>query len=167
MQYKYSGFTLLELLCTVAIMGVLISISVPFAKKVILNQKNKSSLQRLTTALNFAREQAIVHNRIVTVCPSINRRDCINDWQQTLLIFADDAIKGKLEAGDKLLRVVQKKEWGHLSLRAFPTSRYFRFHPNGFTDNQNGTFRYCSGGAGWSVVINRAGRLRGEIIEKC
>ena len=67
--------------------------------------------------------------------------------------------------GEDLLRIFEGPSAGHgLRFRAFRTTRYLRFLPNGQTDWQNGRFTWCPPAAltlePRSIVINVQGRAR-------
>ena len=74
---------------------------------------------------------------------------------------------GKLKVSQKILRIYNRLAYGKLEFKAFPTNRYFRFVPNGFPYNQNGTFSFCYQNKGWQIIINRLGRIRVEAVEQC
>lgn len=166
-MHTHRGFTLLELIVSIVIVAILASISIPYIHDIVIEQRRTVEQKRLTAALNYARSMAITQGEFVTLCPSSDKIHCVANWQQPLMIFIDRHVKAAVDAHDYLLRRVNALNYGHLTLKAFPTKRYFRFHPNGFTDNQNGTFQYCYRGKGWRLIINRAGRLRQEKIIEC
>lgn len=56
---RSSGFTLVELLTTITILGVLLAIGVPSFQKLTLNQGVKSAAFDLFSALQYARSEAI------------------------------------------------------------------------------------------------------------
>ena len=164
---KYHGFTLLELLLTIAIVAILGAISIPYLHDIATQHRRIVEQKRLVSAINTARSMAISHGRFVTLCPSVDNRRCTSDWQQPLMIFIDGDIKAEVDQQDYLLRAINDLSYGTLQLKAFPSKRYFRFHPDGFTDNQNGTFSYCYQHQGWQLIVNRAGRVRSEDGLKC
>lgn len=73
---KDRGFTMIELMVTVLILGILTSVALPSFKEFIANQRIKSSSFDLMSTLNQARSEAIKRNGQVTIAP-IN-----NDWAQ-------------------------------------------------------------------------------------
>ena len=164
---KNSGFTLLELLSAIAIVAILSSISVPYLHDMVINQRRHVEQKRLLATLSYARSMAISHGKFVTVCPSTDKRHCVSDWQQSLVVFTDQDTKANVDEHDTVLRRVNALAYGKLHLKAFPSTRYFRFHPNGFSDNQNGTFAYCYQQQGWQLILNRTGRMREEMVSHC
>ncbi|RMQ41296.1 Pillin [Pseudomonas cichorii] len=65
MRYMSKGFSLIELLVTVSLIGVVAAIAVPSFTSTIQNNKVDTELNDLQRALNYARLEAI--NRGVTV----------------------------------------------------------------------------------------------------
>ena len=60
-----SGFTLIEVLITVTIVGILLSISMLVMPSVIATAKADSGSSQLSTLLRTAREQAVTERRNV------------------------------------------------------------------------------------------------------
>lgn len=61
------GFTLLELMVTVAVAAILASLAAPSFRQYILNQRIKSASYDLISALSLARSEAITRNCNVSV----------------------------------------------------------------------------------------------------
>ena len=89
MRYRSKGFSLIELLVTVSLVGILAAIAIPNFTGTIENNKAETELSDLQRALNYARLEAI--NRGVTI-----RISPVNgaDWTTELQIYAvSDAAK--------------------------------------------------------------------------
>lgn len=63
-----SGFTLLELMVTVAVASVLLTVAVPSFNQMILNSRLTAQANDVVAALNFARSEAIKRNTSVSFC---------------------------------------------------------------------------------------------------
>ena len=103
-QSRYSGFTILELLITMAIIAILAGIAAPSYNSMIARNKVNSMRENLANALQYARSEAIKRKVNVIVCASANHTGCNGgtDWHQGWVIFADDNGNNSIESGERL-----------------------------------------------------------------
>lgn len=157
------GFTLVELLVALVLLGILISIGMPAFGKMIDQQRMDSGLSALTGSLNMAKQEAVRRNRPVTLTA------IESDWNNGWMMFLDNNSNGQFDVGEKLLREVAPDAVLRIDANR-PVSRYVRFNGRGESQLLNGgfqagTFRFCplkSTDHGRRLTINQVGRWRVE-----
>lgn len=100
------GFTLLEMLMTIAIAAILATIAIPSFRYITNSNRIASELNGLLGDLQLARAEAIKEGRTVSVCESSDGVSCTNStsWQGGWIVFSDPANVGVVDVGEVLLR---------------------------------------------------------------
>ncbi|MDP0561289.1 MAG: GspH/FimT family pseudopilin [Candidatus Endonucleobacter sp. (ex Gigantidas childressi)] len=106
MQKKQYGFTLLEVLVVVAIIGILSSGFVSMGS-MIREYRIDYAMKRLYNSIVLAKSESIMRKKNITVCRSSSGVKCNagNNWSGGWIVFVDENGNEKLDSGDKLLRV--------------------------------------------------------------
>jgi type IV fimbrial biogenesis protein FimT len=88
---KYSGFTLMELMITLFIVGILLTVGVPSMKSFLQSNQLIASTNELISAFHVARSEAIKLNSRVTICESSNGKTCATtgSWREGWIVFVD------------------------------------------------------------------------------
>src|SRR5690348_18431316 len=91
------GFTLTELLITLAIAGILAMIGAPAMANLLARTRAASAEAAIAGTLRHARSAAIMRNARVLVCPSRDGRRCNagDDWQHGWIIAQDSDHDGQ------------------------------------------------------------------------
>ncbi|WOH39172.1 GspH/FimT family pseudopilin [Thalassotalea fonticola] len=160
-----SGFSLIELMVTIAIMSSLVTIGMPSYHDLIMRYHVKTEVDKWLLALNHARQAAITSGNIITLCPSSNGFSCGKNWHDGAILFIDNNRDHQKDDNEVILKVVeQSKNQQVLTWRAFQNRNYIQFQQNGFTWNQNGTLRICSADPtlkyNRALIVTRSGRIR-------
>jgi type IV fimbrial biogenesis protein FimT len=77
------GFTLIELMVTLTVGGILAAMAVPAFNSFVLNDRQVGQLNSLASSLNYARSEAVKRNLAggITVCPNAGGATCSGtDW---------------------------------------------------------------------------------------
>lgn len=165
-----SGLTLLELIVTLTVVGILLTIAVPNLNALLQGQATATTADSLALSLAYARQEAVTRCRRVALCPSVDGENCVTGsgrWEEGWIVFIDEDEDFIRNSEEELLRVGNPGSAG-TTLR---TSANFRDglaylplgNSRGRTGLATGTFRVCdSRGAenGISLVIARGGRVR-------
>jgi type IV fimbrial biogenesis protein FimT len=166
------GFTLLELMTAVTILGILLAIGVPSFTETIRSNRLSTTANELITALNTARGEASKRGIAVTVCPANNAKtDCSGStsWNTDLLVFTDDiGTAGVVDGGaggDTILQVFPAPAAGYSVAPTPTTLTYVRILRSGGPDTGalSTTFKLsppsCSGNKAIQIAIANIGRV--------
>ncbi|MQP76910.1 prepilin-type N-terminal cleavage/methylation domain-containing protein [Stenotrophomonas sp. MYb238] len=90
---KGAGFTLIELMVTVAVLAIIATIAVPAMQGLIAANRLSAASTELVTALQLARSEAIRRNAPVMVCASDDGTNCENstEWSRWIVTGTDNA----------------------------------------------------------------------------
>lgn len=75
MKNKYSGFTLVELLVTIALMGIMAAFAIPSMNSFVSNARLNNRVEQLANLFRFAKAEAVRLNAPVVVCGVTIRSD--------------------------------------------------------------------------------------------
>lgn len=84
------GFTLIELMVTITVAAVLLTIALPSFVSTTLNSKLRATANNLSAAVMLARSEAIKRNAATQLCPSDNDSSCSGDWEDGWIVIASD-----------------------------------------------------------------------------
>jgi type IV fimbrial biogenesis protein FimT len=160
-----NGFTLVELVVSISIAGILITIAIPSFSHIIANTKLRSQLQILFSHHQLARSEAIKTNQRITLCKSRNATQCTPEstWTEGWIVFTDSDLDKRVNNTDRIIMVQQPITSGlTLNYRGFGSFNYISYFSDG-RSTTNGTFTLCNqygSSEAKSVIISRTGRAR-------
>lgn len=165
------GYSLVEVLVTLLVLSVLISLSVVGFRSVGNSMQLTAATNSFITNLNLARSEAIKRNQRVVLCKSSDGVVCSSSggWHQGWIVFHDANNNGQREAGESVVWRVENlgaevRVNGNLSV-----SRYVSYSPTGETRLPSGAFQagtvtVCrqspEGTDARQIVLNAVGRAR-------
>ncbi len=162
------GFTLIELMLSLSIAAVVLSVAVPSFSDFVASHRHAAEVNRFLRSIHLARSEAIKANHRVVLCKSSDAAECATSggWEQGWIIFADLNNDAQRQVSEPLLRVEERLA-GDGTLRGnFWVESYLSYQGTGITAltsgaMQMGTFVLCDG-RGYeqarALVITRTGR---------
>lgn len=101
------GFTLVELMITLAVAAILLTMAVPSFRTTIQNNRLITEANDFVTALHLARSEAIKRRARVTLCKSADGAACTatGGWEQGWIAYVDSNNNGSRDAIEEILRV--------------------------------------------------------------
>ncbi|WP_302675354.1 GspH/FimT family pseudopilin [Stenotrophomonas sp. GbtcB23] len=98
------GFTLIELMVTVVVIGVVAAIAFPNFQNLIRSNRIATAHNELIGLVNLARSDAIRNNQGGAVCGSSTGTSCDGKWNVGMLAFSDSDGDGVLGNTEPVLR---------------------------------------------------------------
>ena len=161
---KKRGFTLIEMMITIAISAILLSLAVPGLQSLIIKNRFRTQASDLVVDLGLARSEALKRGTKVSVCTSTNGTSCTaSSWTAGRLVFTDTGTAGALDGTDSVLRVGAALGEG-MSLASSPAAiaNYIQYLPTGEVAS-NGSLTLCKTGyTGRVISIGKTGRVSSQ-----
>lgn len=162
------GFTLIELMITIAILGIGLTIAIPSYQSATSNSRLSGISGNFVASLNFARQEALKLGQRVTVCRSAGATACATSggWDQGYIVFADSGTIGSFESGtETVLRHQQQMPDAYTMSGNNLVATYVSFTSRGVPRTstsalQSGTFSLCGPDSySRAIVISTTGRI--------
>jgi len=160
---KSKGFTLVELMITMAVMAVTLSIAVPLLSNMMQNNLITSNTNSIIGAFNYARIEAVKRGVNITIASSDTSASG-NSWGSGYRVWIDDGnTVGTFETGEEELRVFDALPTS-LTLNSTPV--FYTFRATGFAVASD-SLTLCtdeSGVQGRQLLLSLSGRLQASNI---
>ncbi|WP_421131947.1 GspH/FimT family pseudopilin [Alteromonas sp. A079] len=102
--FKYQrGLTLLELLVTITILGILLTVVAPNIQSILIKNRITGDVNTLSAVAQRARFTAVDEQTNVTLCPTSNYTSCVSDWKRAKMVFIDSNGNGSRENSEVLI----------------------------------------------------------------
>ncbi|ADE17005.1 putative type-4 fimbrial pilin related signal peptide protein (plasmid) [Nitrosococcus halophilus Nc 4] len=157
---RIHGFTLVELIITLAIAAILVTMAVPSFTNTIRNNRLVTDTNNLITAFNLARSEAIKRGVSSAICSGSESAGCGGNWNSGWIVFVDSDEDCAYTAGtDTLLRVYEGLENSTLEVKQDSSSETCTaFNSRGMNTtaefDKELTFTLCSPGLGKTRILS-------------
>jgi len=155
------GFTLVELMVTIAVLAIMITIALPSLNTFIVKMRVDNEISELQRLILTARNTAINEGMNVTLCP-LNGAVCsnVNNWNGIIGVVSSAGINANGVAfGTLIIKTKEAIKAGDQLL--FPNIGLTYNASGNIADGNVGTFRYCpqnENDFARGVLINLSGR---------
>lgn len=154
MRHPQQGFTLVELMVTIVIAGILLTIGVPSLISIYEGVRANNNIEKIHNIMAFARNQAISYGTTVNVCPFASATSCgsTTDWSGGIRVFITDA-----DNQDHELRAIDNFN-SNDEIKG--SAKSLTFAPDGLASG--GSITYCPAGKASnskSITISTSGKV--------
>jgi prepilin-type N-terminal cleavage/methylation domain-containing protein len=140
---KVAGFTLIELMITIAIFAILVGIGVPSYQNTIQQNKIDNSTDLIKNAVTYGQNTALAHNQPLYMTATANR----------LTISTSDD-----NNADNIVNRVTIDTDSNASVVFDTADSSIMFRANGTIAREN-TIRYCFGNSGIEIAVDKNSKL--------
>ena len=163
-----AGFTLIELMVTVAIIGIVALFGIPAFSDFILNNRIRGQAGDLVAQLTHARSEAMRTATRITLCPGTSGGCAGSNWENGWVVFVDANANAAVDSSETVIGVGPALD-GSNTLRSTAFSTYISFrHDGGSTSISGGglagAFVLCDsrgyGDNARAVAVSASGRMK-------
>lgn len=104
-----TGFTLIELMVTIGVGSILLTLAVPSFQSIIAGNRATALANEMVTALTLARSEAVKRGASVSICPAgfddqgeVEECDENGDWEQGWIVFLDTNSNGDFDPDEEI-----------------------------------------------------------------
>ncbi len=164
---KVDGFTAVELIITMAIAALLLTIGVPSFQNMVKDKRMATAVDIVLTDLEIAKSEAMTRNQSIIVCrhngETTSPTGCNNSaqWEDGWVVFVDSNADGKVDTGE-LLRVTGALGPG---LDLGFSNATITFNSRGFASGSAGTLELCDDrgyAKGMKLILASSGFVQTE-----
>lgn len=165
------GFTLVELVAVIAILGILLGVAVPWVGTFADSLRLTLQANAYLSALHLTRSEAIKRNSRMTVCKSADGLSCTEGggWQQGWIVFHDPNHNAAKDDAEVMVHQSPALPTSFQLVGNSNVAKYVSFDATGGTRLASGAFQAgtltlcrqsASSGEARQIVISSAGRPR-------
>jgi type IV fimbrial biogenesis protein FimT len=158
-MYAGRGFTLWELLCTLAVAAVLVGAGVPTFGNLLLDSRQTADINAWVLAVQLARSESYKRGRPVTVCRTADTRRCTDAATAGWMVFVN--LDGRVPPQRSATEPLLYSHTPELAGTIVGNQPYYELRPG--RRSTNGTTVFCDRrgtAAARAVIVSYTGRPR-------
>ena len=155
------GMSLIECLLVLSIAALLVGLGSSSFTPLLQRYQADQPVYQLYQMTRYARQYAVMHNVVVTLCPAVDETGC-SEGGQYWLLFTDHNRNERLDAMDRVVRFSALVGGWHPRLRLSAGRQYLQFRPVGMANGTAGKLYTCHserGHSGHYVTVALSGRV--------
>lgn len=108
-----AGVTILELLITVSLISILLTVGVPNLTAYLATARMKADVMSYSYLLRYSRTFAMTEMEQITVCPSADYEQCASQWDLPLMAFNDRNENRKVDPAETIIATTEPLRGSH------------------------------------------------------
>lgn len=168
----HQGFTLVELMVTITVLAIIITIAAPTIQTQLASMEAKRVKNQLENILTLAKAESYSRRENVLVCLSDTSKHCHRDADKTLLLFIDKNGNNDFDAEIDFLLIQRSLNlrYSKLNLRVGARRHYIKFWGDSGTPRGHfGHIKYCPtvayNTAMYLISFNQTGIVKQKLNE--
>ncbi|WP_371377903.1 GspH/FimT family pseudopilin [Thalassotalea aquiviva] len=137
----HKGFSLIELMVTLAVFGIMMGIAAPNFNQFLIKIRVDNQISEMQNMILSARNTAINSGHTTILCPLDINGVCTDNWGRELSVFTDLDNNGKFNDSDTLIKIKDAINSNDIALF---TGSIISYSPTGNSNLSNLVqFHYC------------------------
>ena len=162
---RTQGLTLIDLILSLAILLILITLGVPSMRLISAKSLQTTQVNNFVSHFALARSLAITREQHQILCPSTDGKTCLDraDWSKGLIIFEDTNRNGVQDLNEPLQACHHPAAPSEIEIHSSRNRKRVIYHGDGRPSGYNLTLTFCDPDeriAPKAVIVNNVGRVR-------